>query len=684
MTVDGSRRQSRLRLAGLLLVPLLAVGGVLAGVWDFQDNLRRVEAAVVNSDEMVHIGDRPVLLGRQLTADLVDSGSTRNFTWVIADEESASAGLASGRFAAVVRIPRDFSAAATSMGGSAAQVRQATIAVETSPVGGLAEAAVGQSIADAAAKSLNGELTRGYLDNIFVGFSKSKEQLTTAAEGSAELVTGITELDVGIGSAAQGATALAAGLGALDAEQPTLQAGGRDLGSGSQRLVDGAGQLASSVEPVPAQVEQLATGAAALATGAGDADAGATRLQAGAAELARSTDVYATNMKAFADSMTAYSTAVDTYLRTGAGTDPAALEQWGATLRTTAGSLDRATRQLGAGAREVKRGSTALASGMSSVVTNTKLLSGGMQKLNGGMPELVSGVRDLRNGAVALDRGVDAYVAGVAQFAGGVTTARSGADQLATGLAGASDGTARLLGGSNELAAGLAEGAAQIPEYSDAEREALVHVIATPIDTVSLDQVVAPAAALVGILFVLALWAGALSSNVLVRPVDGAALISSCTTARLLARNLRTPAAVAVAQATVLTGLGHAFLDLDGHDTLVLGVVLVLVALAFAVVNYALVAWSGVIGSLVSVAMLVVTGVGALTAAAPPIFDSARGISALSPALEGMYAVLTGQSPVLPLAVVGGWMLAGLLAGFARLSRARQVPVSRLLPQGNP
>ena len=55
-------------------------------------------------------------LGRQLTAGLVEGNGNEdeNLNWVISNTEDAAAGLADGTFRAVVTIPENFSAAATS------------------------------------------------------------------------------------------------------------------------------------------------------------------------------------------------------------------------------------------------------------------------------------------------------------------------------------------------------------------------------------------------------------------------------------------------------------------------------------------------------------------------------------------------------------------------------------------
>ncbi|MDO5533473.1 MAG: YhgE/Pip family protein, partial [Propionibacteriaceae bacterium] len=174
-------------LIALLLVPLLTAGGFLWGTAYADTGLRGVQAAVVNLDEMVEVNGQMMPMGRQLTAELVDSDRDQNLDWVLATADKAAEGLASGRYAAVVTIPEEFSAAATSFGGEPAEARKATIHVATSPVAGLDETALGQTIADAAANALNRFLTGEYLKNIYVGFNDLHAQMLQMQDGTAQL-----------------------------------------------------------------------------------------------------------------------------------------------------------------------------------------------------------------------------------------------------------------------------------------------------------------------------------------------------------------------------------------------------------------------------------------------------------------------------------------------------------------
>ena len=136
----GVERLRGFALVALVLLPLL-IGGILSwGLSTPTQNLDRVTAAVVNDDTPVTVNGTTVPLGRQFAAGLI-AGTTNadaqqappnNFSWILTNDDEAKSGLASGRYAAVVTIPSDFSAKATSISGPAADAAQALLKVETS------------------------------------------------------------------------------------------------------------------------------------------------------------------------------------------------------------------------------------------------------------------------------------------------------------------------------------------------------------------------------------------------------------------------------------------------------------------------------------------------------------------------------------------------------------------------
>jgi len=229
-----TRRAGLWTILGLILVPLVVAGGFLWAGWNSDDRLDRVQAAIVNKDDPVKLNGQLVPLGRQLSGGLVASKDDPNFSWVITDAKDAKAGIAEGRYAAVVTIPKNFAANATSFSADEAEeVHHATIGVQTSQISGLADPVVGQAITAQATKILNATLTESYLKNIYLGFNSTGKQFTTLANAAGKLSDGTDQLSGGLNQTASGTGEFASGLDQLD--------------DGAQELASGLGQYATGV-----------------------------------------------------------------------------------------------------------------------------------------------------------------------------------------------------------------------------------------------------------------------------------------------------------------------------------------------------------------------------------------------------------------------------------------------------
>src|SRR5690606_35938393 len=125
------------------------------------------------------------------------------------DLEDARAGLEDGTYAAIVVIPEDFSTRLATLGTPEAV--QARVSVYTDDASGSLTALLSSAIADAAAATMSSDLTRQYLDGIYVGFGDMKDGFTEAADGAEELAEGSHELADGVTRTSEGAGELAEG-----------------------------------------------------------------------------------------------------------------------------------------------------------------------------------------------------------------------------------------------------------------------------------------------------------------------------------------------------------------------------------------------------------------------------------------------------------------------------------------
>ena len=758
---DGSRRVGLWSLVGLLLVPLVLAGGFLAATWKSTDRLDRIQAAVVNLDEPVKIGKQTVPLGRQLAGGLVD-GKTgdgeekadTNFSWLLTDAEDARSGLDSGRYAAVVTIPKDFSARATSytdQTGDSAE--QAVLDVQTSSVSGISDPVVGQAIASTATRVLNNTLTEQYVQNVFVGFNDTKKQFTQVADAASQLDDGTQQLADGVGQTSDGTAKLSDGLDQLADGGPQLASGTKQLSGGLSQLADGGPQLASGTQQLASGLDQYADGVGTLADKTAALPKGGRQIADGVSGIESGLKQYQGALREQADKAAAapapkapaqadFETAVKqqgapalqlptscAQIDAGLGDAPLSEAQCSAVLQaigqsaggayqagvgsgimaastvfggyleplaTYAGSqgaakaLDAAAAGLStkdkktgqsliSGTGALADGADQLADGLTPLAAGIKQLDTGAQGLASGADQLSSGVGQYTGGVTKIAAGASSLSTGVEQYTGGVTGVADGAQQLSTGLVKLSAGADKLADGTGKLADGLKSGAKQIPTYDKQARERLSTVVAAPVTTPETTSVFSNVATTT-LLAVLALWVGGLASYLVLRAVSAKALSSMKPSWRLNLESLLPAAVVAVVQSVVLTVLLDLLLDLSAGETVRVFGLAALAGLAFVAVNQALVAWFGGVGRFVSVVLVVLTAAAALTSAVPEVFDTITPFLPLTPALQGLRAVVTGNGGGGQAALLLAWLVIGLAAGVLATARRRTLPASSVVP----
>lgn len=549
------RRATWLTLVGLILVPLVVGGLMTWALWNPTQRLDRITAAVVNLDEPVTVNGQMVPLGRQLAAALVTgqasadqatsggssgdatsgttstgttsgdtsgSGSVANvsgsdnpasFVWVLSDPSDASAGLADGRYGAVITIPKDFSAAATSPSGNAADATPATLRIETSPEARPLDGTIAQVIAQAAAGTLGTQLTQSFLDNVLVSFGTLHSSLGDAADGATQLADGATQLSTGATGVADGTTALADGVDKVAGGASSLSGGLASLSAGAGSLAGGVKQVGTGADALSSGVAQLSSGASGLASGldqiaastqdsaktAADAVPGAQQfadglsqvsdavngtggisdslgqLSAGASQLSTGLPTLLSNLESLAQACQAGVPGMcDTLLTTitdqrdqavvgGQPTVTAAASQLAGGLAQldgafTTGSppteppLGPTLEQLAAGGQELATGASQSATGLSTLASYLAQSAAGAHQLADGAAQSAAGASQLASGA-------DSAAAGASQLASGASQSAAGATQLANGAYQSADGARQLADGASQVASG-AEGLA--------------------------------------------------------------------------------------------------------------------------------------------------------------------------------------------------------------------------------
>jgi putative membrane protein len=657
MTLPIERSRSRrpitwLTLIGIVLLPVVIGGILVAALYNPVERLEGLNAAIVNEDEPVTIDEQLVPLGRQLTAGLVEGSDDQpsNLTWTVSNAEDAEEGLADGTYAAVVTIPENFSAAATSTapGGTP---EQATIEVQTPPDSLIVDDAITAQITTAAASIMGTQLSEVYLENVFLGFTTLGDQLGEAASGAQSLADGAqqaadgaTQLADGFPQISSGASGLADGATQLGSGLDTIADKTREAASGATRLADGVEGGAATLEQnglVPDQLTQVASGAQ-TATGLAAASAATAtgQLQALLSSCTQSAEFCQQLGQAL------QSTATASVILNGDGT----AQNPGAKALTTY-TVD-ALAQFDTAATAEFAG-------------QLRTIAGGVDSLAGGLTQLAAGVDQSAAGAGAL-------ASGASQLAGGVDEAGAGAQSLA-------DGVSQLAGGTDELASGLEQAATAIPTYTEDEAESLATVVADPVAADGVGTSLFGASA-IPLLSTLALWFGGLGTFIALQAVSRRTLTSRAPSALLALRAFAPAAVLGAVQGLLVAIVVQLAAGYDAADWAIFAGVCVTAGIAFAAVNQALVAvfhgagrW---IAALIGV-LAVATGV---VSTVPGPLSSLAALMPTAPAYNGMLAALTSAGG-LGAAYAGllVWAVLSLAATVLAVARRRTISARTVL-----
>lgn len=690
-------RRRILSLIGILLVPFVVAGVLVWALWNPTERLENVNAAIVNNDEPVTVDGQLVPLGRQLSAELVRApgSDVQNYNWTLSDDTEAAAGLKSGKYVAVITIPKDFSAAATSAAGD--HPKTATIDVATSDRSRLVDDAISNTIAGTAASLAGNQITTNYLENVLLGFNTLGTQLGEAADGARQLGTGAGAVNDGVAELGDGVAQLGAG-----ASQ--LSSGASQLSSGTAGLASGAGALNSGVSQLAAGSAPLASGARDLAGGLGEYTAGVSSLAGGLDQsvqganglvtLAQKSSAMATGL---ATQATAQATALSglfaqceaaglsdcaalrdarnaamamahdaTVLSMLTGTDvPENQPNSIPGLASVADSLAQGLGAASAGARTLSENGPALVAGAQGLADGAGQLNSGVQQLSGGASQLASGARQLAGGASGLASGAAGLNGGIGALGEGIAPLGEGTEQIKTGI--------------DSLGEGLNQAVDQLPSYTEQQRKKLSEVVATPVTTggsssgtASIGEGLGSAGA--PFYAVLALWLGALASFLVLRALPLGAHGSTRPSALLTLRAFLPGAILGALQGVLVAGLLQFLLKLDTGAWIGFAATAALVGIAFAASNQALSALFGGAGKFISMIVALVVMATGIIATVPAVLTGLESWLPVGPAAAALRGIATGTGVGGAIAALIVWTLGALIVTTLAARRARQHP----------
>lgn len=650
----STRPVTWLTLIGVLLLPVVIGGILVAALYNPVERLDNLTAAVVNEDEPVTVDGQLVPLGRQLTAGLVEGSDDldSNLTWTLSNADDASAGLADGTYAAVITIPENFTAAALSTRPGEIP-EQATIEVTTPPDSLIVDDAITAQVASAAASTMGTELSTVYLENVFLGFTTLGDQLGTAADGAQQLADGATR-------AADGAAQLPDGISQLADGNEQLASGASQLASGAGQIAGGATSLQSGLTTIAGKTREASAGAQQIADG----------VNAGAAQLEQ-TGLVPSEVSDPLD-LSAQAAAGVLQIANGCAASGASAT-YCQTLVEAATGADLAAKGSVFAVDQFNAGATAeFANQFREIGTGVGALAGGLTQLAGGIDQSAAGAGQLATGVTGIQSGADGLSDGASQLASGATQAADGATSLA-------DGVAQLADGTGELATGLATASDSLPSYTDDEATDLATVVANPVEAEGVGTSLFGASA-IPLLATLALWFGGLGTFVALQAVSRRALTSRQPSALLALRSFAPAAALGAVQGMLVAGVVQLAASYAWADWWVFALVAVVAGIAFAAVNQALIAVFGGAGRWIAALIGVFAVATGVVSTVPGVLSSVAALLPTGPAYNGMLAALTSASG-LGAAVAGlaVWTLLALGATILAVARRRSTSARALL-----
>ena len=693
MTLSLERARSRrpvtwLTLIGVVLLPVVIGGILVAALYNPVERLGDMRAAIVNNDKPVAVNGQLVPLGRQLSAGLVEGSDDlpSNLTWTISNTDDAAAGLADGTYDAVITIPENFSAAATSTAGasdgSGGTPEKATISAQTSPDSLIVDDAITSQVASAAASVLGTQLSTVYLENVFLGFTTLGDKLGEAASGAHQLADGASQSQAGAVSLADGIRQLASGTTALSSGLDQLASGATQYATGVQTYASGAHRSANGLAQLSGGLDQLVQPSAALAAGMQQLAAQAQGVSVPQQVIDAAQNV-ADNSAAVQNSATA-TVAQLTQLAADCTTNgyPAdfcagltqAAQQAEAALPTVNDLIGNAQQiadglgqinQLPAATAQLAAGSTGISQGIAG-------LASGLSQASAGATSLATGADGLATGAQSIASGAAQSATGAGQLASGATTAADGGDALAAGLGQLSSGTA-------SLADGLDQASTSLPSYTDQQASDLASVVANPVQAEGTSSTLFGASA-IPLLAMLALWFGGLASFIALQAVPRHALSSRRSSALLAVRALAPAAAIGALQGLLVAVIVQLAAGYDAGAWWSFAGLAVVAGIAFAAVNQALVAVFGGAGRWISALVGVLAVATGIVSTVPGVLSSIAGLSPTTPAYNAMLAALTAAGGLgAGLAGMIVWAGLALVATIIAVARRRTAKASALL-----
>lgn len=493
------------------------------------------------------------------------------------------------------------------------------------------------------------------------GLGKLNGTVPALASPIEKLASGASTLNNGVNSALNGANALNSKSGdlvnginsAAEAYDNQLVAGYTNklvpgIKNGADQLSAGAQQLNDSVKSLPDQTQQLANGASLIDTGVKALVSQTAESQQALQNASKYLEAYIQsnpqamadpNMAAYVKTMKALSSAADnpdTQKNIKKLTDGTAeLKNGTAKLNEGSKSLSAGTAQLAAGTKQLSNqldlndensavsqfnagltsykakaiaplqsgikqytdGVGQLHGGLNALADGSAKISGGLGTLNSKIPTLSEASQKLYDGSAALSNGIN-------QLGSKIPALASGTKQLENGSVTLGEGLTTLNDGQNELKTGLNDGIEKISTKLKTPSKDLGKFVGSPVDvkTTNIDEVSNYGSGLAPYFLPISLWLGAVLMMLIIKIKNEN--FTDLNRFDFVIGKYLNYAILGIVQALCLGGVVYALNITPKHPAL-LFISLIITALSFDAILYALVSLFGLIGEGLSIVILV-------------------------------------------------------------------------------
>ena len=578
-------------LVALLLVPTLYGGMYLYANRDPYAAVDHIPAALVVEDAGATTASGTTLhAGQDLATQLVTDGS---FDWHEVDAATAREGLRTGVYDFAVTIPAAFSSSLSTLGTATSQ--QARIELTTNDSTSYLARTIATSATEKIRAAIATKVSADAADQMLVGFSTIADQLGTASTGAARLSSGATTAASGASALSTGAASLSHGVSSLAEGSSTVSRGAVSAAQGATSLATstsalsaGLRQLASASTSLPSQSKQLAAGATQSAAGAASLAAGSSTLEQGSTRVTTGLSQLATSLRSQLTAAGVPAAQVDAVVA-----QVTALQQGSSQVTSGVGDLSAGAQRLSAGTTEVAAGTSALAASAPALTTGIASASSAATRIGTGATRLASGTASLADGTTTL--------------ATGALSAAAGAARLTTATGSLTSGLTSLASGASSLRDGLATGAASVPVVPSDTRTTVAADLANPVTVLATNESKAATygAGLAPFFLVLALWIGAYTLFLLVRPLSRRAIAADQKSWHVALGGWLTPAVLGVAQAVLVTLVVSLWVGVAPSNPVLTVAFMALVSITFIAIIQALGAWLGPAGQFVALVLMI-------------------------------------------------------------------------------